>query len=47
MYHSKEIHEYLVKHIGKDYYLYPKCVKWYLRILKYHSYNKRKIDIRV
>ena len=45
MYHSKEILEYLVKHIGKDYYLYPKCVKWYLRILKYHSYNR--IDIRV
>ena len=42
MYFSKEVHEYLVKHIGKDYYLYPKCVEWYLRILK-----SQKIDIRV
>jgi len=42
---EKEIHEYLVKMIGPNYHNYPKCVEYYLKLLKYRQH--RSVDIRV
>ena len=46
MTYSKEVHKYLIEKLGKNYHNYPKCVKYYLSLIK--GYRKVKhVDIRV
>ena len=42
---DEEIHEYLIKIIGVNYYNYPKCVEYYLKLLNYRQH--RSVDISV
>ena len=46
MTYSKEVHNYLVKKLGKNYHNYPKCVKYYLSLMRGYKETKH-IDIRV
>ena len=46
---GQEMHEYLVNSIGENYLQYPKCVKWYLLLLKNRGivWKEQHIDIHV
>ena len=46
MTYSKKTHKYLVKKLGKNYHNYPKCVKYYLSLIKGYKETKH-VDIRV